>query len=58
LIERRDRGLEEGLEALAAVAAGVPEVDPDEVCDVLLAELRGDAEEDDTAALVLMLDPE
>jgi serine phosphatase RsbU (regulator of sigma subunit) len=60
LIEQRDRGLDEGLDALLAVArsAGLTHpADPDAICDLLLESFRRDSDEDDTAALVLLLDP-
>ncbi len=56
LIEQRDRSLEEGLAQLLDVAAGAPLTDPDAVCDVLLSSFRRESDEDDTAALVILLD--
>ncbi|HET6965308.1 MAG TPA: GAF domain-containing protein [Acidimicrobiales bacterium] len=56
LIEQRDRSLEEGLEALLVATAIVPPGDPDQLCDLLLESFRRDVDEDDTAALVLLID--
>lgn len=56
LIEQRDRSLEEGLEALLVAGRAVPAADPDGICDALLAAFRGESDEDDTAALALVLE--
>lgn len=56
LIEQRDRGLEEGLGALLTLAGTMTVTDPDAVCEALLESFRDDTDEDDTAALVLILD--
>lgn len=56
LIEQRDRSLEEGLEALLAAGRAVPAADPHGICDALLGAFRRDSDEDDTAALALVLD--
>lgn len=56
LIEERDRSLEDGLDALLAAVQGMPATDPDAICDALLQRFRRDSDEDDTAALALVLE--
>jgi hypothetical protein len=56
LIEKRDRSLEDGLAELLEVAGRAPRSDPDAICDLLLDSFRRGSDEDDTAALVLLLE--
>lgn len=53
LVERRDRDLEEGLDALLAVARSLPpDATPDEICKVLVDGMCGTSD-DDIAVLVV-----
>jgi serine phosphatase RsbU (regulator of sigma subunit) len=56
LIERRDRDLGDGFAWLAQVLADTQHLDPDAVCDLLLAQMPGTVD-DDVALLVLRIRP-
>ncbi|RKS71423.1 serine phosphatase RsbU (regulator of sigma subunit) [Motilibacter peucedani] len=56
LVERRGRSLDDGLAWLAAAAARLADLDPEDLCDALLAEVAGTAE-DDIALLALSARP-
>ncbi len=54
LIERRDRGLRDGIETLAAVVAALPaDLDAAQVRDRLVGEFVGEHQEDDVCLLVV-----
>ncbi|ADG76577.1 putative PAS/PAC sensor protein [Cellulomonas flavigena DSM 20109] len=54
LVERRDRGLREGIAALSAALTGVPDdASASQVCDALTAALVAEDQEDDVCLLVV-----
>jgi serine/threonine-protein kinase RsbW len=53
LVESRTADLDEGLTRLVAAAGRAGTTNPDELCDLLLAELTGIHRADDIALLVL-----
>jgi serine/threonine-protein kinase RsbW len=53
LVESRSADIDEGLAALLAAASAAGTLDPDELCDRLLAELTGAHRADDIALLAL-----
>jgi hypothetical protein len=55
LIERRDRTLAEGMEALLRSVSELSLNGPDTLCDRVLEDLRSRSEEDDTAVLVIRM---
>ncbi len=57
LVERRGETLDAGLERLAAAAGRLADRDLEDLCDALLAELAGDAE-DDVALVALRAHPQ
>ncbi|MBD7918754.1 SpoIIE family protein phosphatase [Cellulomonas sp. Sa3CUA2] len=57
LVERRDRGLREGIAALSDALAGVPDdASATQVCDALTAALVDEHQEDDVCLLVVRVD--
>lgn len=57
LVERRDRGLREGIDALSAALAGVPQdASAAQVCDALTSTLVDRDQEDDVCLLVVRVD--
>ena len=57
LVERRDRGLREGIDALSAALAAVPDdASATQVCDALTAALVDEHQEDDVCLLVVRVD--
>jgi PAS domain S-box-containing protein len=53
LVESRDADLDVGLDALLETAARAATADPDQLCDLLLADLAGGARADDVALLAI-----
>jgi serine phosphatase RsbU (regulator of sigma subunit) len=59
LIERRGESIDTGIQRLRAAAGSLSTVEPEDVCDELLARLLGEAEaEDDVALLIIRRDAE
>lgn len=60
LVERRDRDVEEGIEALTQLLRELTPVteDLEELCDLLLARMTGEKPEDDVALLVVRWTPD
>jgi len=57
LVERRDRGLREGIETLSAALAAVPgDATASQVCDALTGALVDEHQEDDVCLLVVRVD--
>ncbi|MBO0898622.1 SpoIIE family protein phosphatase [Cellulomonas sp. zg-ZUI222] len=57
LVERRDRGLREGIETLSAALAAVPDdATASQVCDALTGTLVDEHQEDDVCLLVVRVD--
>jgi serine phosphatase RsbU (regulator of sigma subunit) len=58
LVERRDEGLDESIDALMGSFSAVGDRKPDEVCDAILEVMGAEAVDDDVAMLVLRCDAE
>ena len=54
LIERRGESIDTGIQRLRAAAGSLSSVEPEDVCDELLALLLGEAEAEDDVALLII----
>jgi hypothetical protein len=57
VIERRGEDLSVGLERLRSAAEDLRDLDPDDLCDALVAALTPDVQPDDVALVAIRLDP-
>ncbi|MEP6661495.1 MAG: SpoIIE family protein phosphatase [Acidimicrobiales bacterium] len=54
LVERRGESIDTGIQRLRAAAAALATIEPEDVCDELLARLLGEAEAEDDVALLII----